>query len=119
VRRGGLASRLMLVISSGSDTPTTVRLYSLTTVVDIPPAPAITYHAPALHVQARRYAVLTATEALPAAPRYSVVDCHADGASVYAAPRYSLVPALTDWQAAVIDAVRHMRRWRLYSDSPD
>jgi hypothetical protein len=75
--------------------------------------------AASLHEQARRYAVLTATEALPAAPRYSVVDCHADGASVYAAPRYSLVPALTDWQAAVIDAVRHMRRWRLYSDSPD
>jgi len=109
----------MLVISSGSDTPTTVRLYSLTTVGDIPPAPAITYHAPALHVQARRYAVLTASQTIDRAPAYTVVDCHSDGASVYAAPRYSLVPALTEWQAAVIDAVRHMRRWRLYSDSPD
>jgi len=109
----------MLVISSGSDTPTTVRLYSLTNASDLPTVPAITYHAPVLHAQARRYAVLAASEAIDRAPAYTVVDCHADGAAVYAAPRYSLVPALTDWQAAVIDAVRHMRRWRLYSDSPD
>jgi len=108
----------MLVISSGSATPTTVRLYSLTTVGDIPTLPAPAYHVPALHAQARRYAILTASEAIDRAPAYTVVDCHSDGASVYTAPRYSLVPALTDWQAEVIDAIRHLRRWRLYSDSP-
>jgi hypothetical protein len=109
----------MLVISSGSATPTTVRLYSLTTVGDIPTLPLPAYHAPALHAQARTYAIVTASAAVDRVPAYTVVDCHADGASYYAPPRYSLVPALTDWQAEVIAAVQRLRRWRFYSDSPD
>jgi hypothetical protein len=73
-----------------------------------------------LHAQARRYAVLTASEHMPApAPRYMLTDCHSDGAAAYAAPRYSLAPAYDEWQAMVIDAVRRMRRWRYYADSPD
>jgi hypothetical protein len=108
----------MLVISSGSNSPTTVRLFSLTCAGDIPTLPLPAYHAPALHPQARTYAIVTASAAVDRVPAYTVVDCHSDGAAVYTAPRYSLVPALTDWQAEVIAAVRHLRRWRLYSDSP-
>ena len=52
-------------------------------------------------------------------PTWSIVDCHGDGAAAYYAPRYSLVPAYDGWQAAVIDAIRHLRRWRYYSDSAD
>jgi hypothetical protein len=108
----------MLVISSGSSIPTAVRLYSLTYVGDMP-APPTTYHAPALHPQARTYAIASASAAVDHVPHYSIVDTHGDGCSAYYAPRYSLVPALTDWQAEVISAVQRMRRWRYYSDSPD
>jgi hypothetical protein len=108
----------MLVISSGSSIPTAVRLYSLTYVGDVPalpmPAPA-----PALHPQARTYAIASASAAIDHAPHYSIVDTHGDGCSAYYAPRYSLVPALDEWQSEVISAVQRMRRWRYYSDSPD
>ena len=70
-----------------------------------------------LHAQARRYAILSASEALPAVPIYHVVDTH--GNAVYATPRYTLAPAFTAWQSEVIAAVSRLRRWRLYSDSPE
>lgn len=77
--------------------------------------------APALHPQHRAYAILTASELVRQtdAPHYTVVDCHGDGCAVYAAPRYSLVPELTPLQAAIIDAIRRLRRWRYYSDLTD
>jgi hypothetical protein len=88
-------------------------------------APAVWHRYPrlacaaSLPAQARIYTIVTASEAVPTAPRYTVVDCHSNGASYYTAPRYSLAPALTEWQAEVIAAVQRLRRWRYYSDSPD
>lgn len=78
--------------------------------------------AASLHVQARRYAILTASESVSAnasVPHYMLTDCHSDGAHAYCQPRYSLVPALDDWQLAVIEAMRHLRRWHCYSDLTD
>jgi hypothetical protein len=73
-------------------------------------------------VQARRFAILTASESVSAdanVARYMLTDCHSDGAHAYCQPRYSLVPALDDWQLAVIEAMRRLRRWRYYSDLAD
>jgi len=110
----------MLVITSGSNSPTAVRLYSLTYVGDADsPAPPTTYHAPALHPQARIYAIASASAAVDHVPNWSITDTHSDGCAAYRQSPYSLVPALTDWQAQVISAVQRMRRWRYYSDSPD
>jgi hypothetical protein len=77
--------------------------------------------APALHHQHRTYVILTASELVRQidAPHYTVVDTYGAGASVYARPRYSLVAELTPLQAAIIDAIRRLRRWRYYSDLTD
>jgi hypothetical protein len=107
----------MLVISSVSNAPIVVRVYSLTYVgdaSDYAPAPALSM--PALSTPVRNRLIAVASSAIDHAPNYSVVDTHSDGCAVYAAPKYSLVPAYDDWQAMVIDAVRRMRRWRYYSD---
>jgi len=48
-------------------------------------------------------------------PRYSLPDTY--NVPAYARQRQPL-PALPDWQVACLEAVRHMRRWRYYSDSP-
>lgn len=83
--------------------------------------PRLAVHTP-LHVQARRFAILTASESVSAdanVARYMLTDCHSDGAHAYCQPRYSLVPAFEPWQAAILDAMAHLRRWRYYSDLAD
>ena len=72
-----------------------------------------------LHVQARTFAIVEADANVDRVAHYSVVDCHANGAAYYTPVRYSLVPAYAEWQAAMLDAVRRLREWRNYSDSPD
>lgn len=72
-----------------------------------------------LHPQARTFAIVEADAAVERVAHYSVVDTHAAGAAYYTPVRYSLVPALPEWQLAVLDAVRRLREWRKYSDSPE
>lgn len=120
LRIGRLATRLaMIVYSTASGSLPMVRVFTLT-YGDAAYAPEARYVARPLHAQARAYhiAAASAEVAAIAAPAYMLPDCHGNGAAAYAQPRYSLVPALTDWQAEVIDAIRHLRRWHCYSDSP-
>lgn len=79
------------------------------------PAPLL----PTLPEAERRRRIARASSAVAAdiAPRYSVVDCGERGASVYAplpAPRQ---PLYTPLQAALLDGIRRMRRWRYYSET--
>ena len=80
--------------------------------------PRLAAHAP-LHVQARTFAIVEASASVEHVAHYTVVDCHSNGAAYYAPVRYSIVPAFTEWQAAMLDAVRRLREWQRYSDSPD
>lgn len=53
--------------------------------------------------------------ALSAAPRWTIVDTHGIGAAAYRHPIASAPPLYSPLQAAILDAIRHMRRWRYYA----
>lgn len=53
-----------------------------------------------------------------AAPRWTIVDTHSQGAAAYRHPIARATPLYTPLQAAILDAIRHMRRWSYYA-APD
>jgi hypothetical protein len=67
-------------------------------------------------VQARRFAIVEASANVEHVAHYSVVDTHSNGAAYYAPVRYSIVPAFTEWEAAMLDACQRLRRWQFYSN---
>lgn len=61
--------------------------------------------------------VARASSRRPYAALYTVPDVFQLGASVYAPEAAQRMPAFTDWQAAMLDAVRRVRRWRYYAEA--
>ena len=58
--------------------------------------------------------------ALASAPRWTIVDVGQLGAGAYTAPVASAAPLYDAWQAAVLSAVRMLRRWQWYAEAlPD
>ncbi len=55
--------------------------------------------------------------ALDAAPRWTIVDTFQAGAAAYRLGGAPRAPLYSPLQAAILDAIRHMRRWHYYADS--
>lgn len=80
------------------------------------PAPLLPY----LPERERRLRIARASSAVAqqTAPRYTIVDCHGRGAAAYRHDSAgAAAPMFTPLQAALLDGIRRMRRWRYY-DAP-
>jgi hypothetical protein len=70
----------------------------------------------------RRRAVARASMwvALNATPHWTIVDTHGQGAAAYRHPSANAAaPLYSPLQCAILEAIRHMRRWRYYADALD
>jgi hypothetical protein len=85
--------------------------------------PAVWHRYPRLGVFAtlaprqRNLHVARASTRAPRAPRYTVVDVNERGAAYYAPPSTPRAPHWSPLQAALIDAVRMLRRWDRYASA--
>lgn len=71
-----------------------------------------------LEARQRNLYVARASVRVPHCQRYTVCDTHASGAAYYAPVRHSPAPLYSPLQAAMLDAVRMLRRWQYRSDAP-
>jgi hypothetical protein len=55
--------------------------------------------------------------ALQYAPRWTMCDTGQLGAAAYTTPVATATPLYADWQCAVLEAVRRMRRWHYYAEA--
>jgi hypothetical protein len=70
-----------------------------------------------LEARQRNLYMARASVRVPLCRRYTVVDVAQQGAAYYAPTAPSAAPLYSPLQAALLDAIRRMRRWHYYSDS--
>jgi hypothetical protein len=114
-----------LATDGGSATALPASAYRATRYADWQPAalaylpaalPAYT-QAASLPQSERMLTIGRASTRVPAERHYRVVDTGSVGAAYYAPQRPAAQPLYAPWQAAVLDAVRMLRRWQYRSDA--
>lgn len=83
----------------------------------LPPSYPSALRTEALAERRKRVARASMAVALASAPRWLIVDTANNGAEAYRKPASKRIPLYSPLQCAILEALRHMRRWHRYADA--